>query len=237
MKIINIYRFLPLCSLMIVALGMAVIAPLSAAPEATFTGTITNGATSVTVNFVHHPIRGANFQVLKQDAAGVLNAVAAPEARTYIGTVVGYPGAIACALKQPDGTLWQYVIFEAGDQWWADNGQVTSTYGNPVFTPSWPTSPVVTAAQAATVNQVRAGDVVADIPFDVFTDLHNSSVDHAVYVTEFCLMQTNLIYLRDLGFLHRAGRIVIRGSQTADPYQTGDRLQTLRSQLSPSVGA
>ena len=184
--------FRPLACALVLACGV----PLQATPPASFDATITNGATSVAVHFVHHPIRGAGFQVQVQDAAGNLNAVAAPEARTYIGTVTGYPGASACALLQPDGTRWEYIVFEAGDQWWADNGTVTRTYGSKTFTPAWPASPVVTPAQAAVVNKVVAGDVIADIPYNNFTATHGSSVDHAVYATEFCLMQTNLF--RDL---------------------------------------
>jgi autotransporter-associated beta strand protein len=218
------------------ALFLMMTGPLWAAPPAQFTTNITRGAETITVDYLHHPLRGANFQVLMQDAAGALNPVAAPEARTYIGTVAGYPGASACALLQPDGTRWEYVIFEAGDQWWADNGNVIRTYGSKTFTPTWPTSAVVTPAQAATVNYVVAGDMIAEIPYATFTGRHGSNVDHVVYVNEFCLMQTNLIYLRDIGFLHRMSRMIIRASQPNDPFRTGDPLQTLRGLDGPYVG-
>ncbi|HEX7261054.1 MAG TPA: hypothetical protein VF258_04510, partial [Luteolibacter sp.] len=236
--ITHLVKRMPVLGFLTGALLFGFAAPLWAAPPAQFTTNLTQGAETITVDYIHHPLRGANFQVLVQDSAGALNPVAAPEARTYIGTVTGYPGATACALLQPNGTLWEYVIFEAGDQWWADNGIVKRTYGSKTFTPSWPTSAVVTPAQAATVNYVVAGDMIAEIPYNTFTGVHGSNVDQVVYVQEFCLMQTNLIYLRDIGFLHRMSRINIRASQSNDPFRagTGNQMQTLRGLDGPYVG-
>src|SRR6187551_3606840 len=112
-----IIQKIPALGSLVGALFLSFSAPMWAAPPAQFTTNITHAAETITVDYIHHPLRGANFQVLMQDASGALNPVAAPEARTYIGTVAGYPGATACALLQPDGTRWEYVIFEAGDQW------------------------------------------------------------------------------------------------------------------------
>jgi autotransporter-associated beta strand protein len=200
---------------------------------AQFTATITNSANVITVDYLYHPIRGANFGVYIQDASSNFVAYASPlpPAGTYLGTVRGYPGATACALLQTNGTLWEYVIFEAGDQWWADNGAVTGTRGSATFTPSWPTSAIVSPSQAAAVTNVVAGDIIADIPYNNFTSTHGSSVEHVLYATEFCLMETDLVYLRDIGFLHRLSRVFIRGAQASDPYQSGNALATLRGQF------
>ena len=59
------------------------------APPATVTRTLTNGSTSLTVNFTLHPIRSANYNVQVQDASGNFTAYTADVPRTYIGTVTG----------------------------------------------------------------------------------------------------------------------------------------------------
>ena len=53
------------------AISLASATPLLAAPPAQFNSSLTSGATTVAVNYALHPIRGANFQVLMQDSAGI----------------------------------------------------------------------------------------------------------------------------------------------------------------------
>jgi hypothetical protein len=43
-------------------------------PPASFSRTVSNGSESVTVDFVSHPIRSANFGVLVQNAEGTFKA-------------------------------------------------------------------------------------------------------------------------------------------------------------------
>jgi len=47
---------------------------LRAIPPASFSRTVSNGSESVTVDFVSHPIRSANFGVLVQNAEGTFKA-------------------------------------------------------------------------------------------------------------------------------------------------------------------
>ncbi|RYD76305.1 MAG: hypothetical protein EOP84_17075, partial [Verrucomicrobiaceae bacterium] len=87
------------------------------APPASFSRTVTTSSESVTVDFVAHPIRSANFGVLVQDDAGAFNAYTPRESRIYFGTIANQPGTIAAGLLKPDGTLLCRISFESGLEW------------------------------------------------------------------------------------------------------------------------
>src|SRR5688572_10122070 len=77
---------------------------LAQAPPATFSRNITNGSTTLTVDFALHPIRSTNFNVQVQDSTGVFTPYTAGAERTYLGTIANRPGALAAGYLRADGT-------------------------------------------------------------------------------------------------------------------------------------
>ncbi len=141
------------------------ILPLSAqSPPATFTQTISTASQSLTVDFSLHPIRSSNFEVLVQQPDGNYITHTPDVARTYLGTVQGLPGAIACGLLHADGTLWARISLEDGKTWTTTGG--IASVGGSDFTPAWPTS-VISAGGAGST--VYAAEVGIDSTFNHFT--------------------------------------------------------------------
>ena len=182
-------------------------------PPASFTSTITNGGSSVTVDFTLHPVRSANFSVVVQNSSGGFDSYAAPAARTYLGTVQGYPGAIAAGTKKPDGTLLACISFENGVDWYAW-GESTWTRGSPTWSKNWPG---FTVPSGGAGSNVYAAEIGIDSSYEHF-GLSGYNVDDNIYIIENSIVCANISYLRDAGILHRIGRIVICADQTQDPY-------------------
>lgn len=181
---------------------------------AQFTADVVNGTSTVTVDFVHHPIRSANFTVYLQDAAGAFLPVTAPPARTYLGVVRGYPGAMAAGTLRADGTLLARVSFESGVEW-NSTGGAASTRGSATWTPNWPTSANIGPGGAGT--NVYAAEVGVDSSHRHFQQ-SGLEVETDLMIIEHSVMCANMVYLRDCGVLHRLGRVVIRGDAARCPY-------------------
>lgn len=194
------------------ALALACVCAAAQPPPATFTRTISTSSQSVTVDFTHHPIRSANFQVLVQQADGSYATHSADVARTYLGTVQGKPGALACGLLRSDGTLWARVSFEDGTTWTSTGGTASASGGG--FTPAWPTSVVSAGGAGATVFAAELG---LDSTHNHFTACGGTAAA-VVEQCEFSVMSGNLAYLRDTAILHRIGTIVVRADSAKDPY-------------------
>lgn len=192
-------------------LASARLASAQAAP-ASFSSTITNSGSSVTVDFVKHPIRSSNFSVLVQNSSGALTPYTAPEARTYFGTVQGYPGAIAAGTLKPNGTVLARIYFENGVEWISSGGGTATTRGSATYTKANPGFTVTSAAGG----DVRVAELGIDSAFGHYN--RNGNVNDTLYIIEHSVMTANLAYLRDAALLHRLGRVVIRTSQTHDPY-------------------
>lgn len=196
---------------------------------ATFTSTLTNGGSSVTIDFAKHPIRSANFSVLVQNAAGGFDPYTAPESRTYFGTVQGYPGAIAAATLKPNGTVLAHVYFENGVEWTSTGGGTATTRGSTTYTKAWPGFTVPSGGGAG--SDVRVAEVGIDSSFAHYS--RSGNVNDDIYIIEHSVMSANLTYLRDAALLHRVGRIVIRSNQSQDPYNGisgGGLLDVVREQ-------
>ena len=187
--------------------------PASAqSPPATFTRTISTASQSVSVNFAHHPIRSANFQVLVQQADGSFSEFTPDVARTYHGTVTGYPGATAIGLLRADNTLLARIGFEDGSTWTTTGG--TASNSASAFVPAWPTS-VVASGGAGSV--VYAAEVGFDSTFNHFTACGGTPAA-VLEQCEFSVMSANMVYLRDAAILHRIGKIIVRADSAQDPY-------------------
>ena len=192
---------------------LALHAASAQTPPTTFTRTIGTATQSATVNFAYHPIRSANFRVLVQQADGSYVTFTPDVARTYLGTVTGYPGAIACGLLRADGTLLAKIGFEDGKTW-ITTGGTASTSGSD-FVPAWPTTVIGAGGGAGSV--VYAAEVGIDSTFNHFTACGGSAAA-VVEQCELSVMSADMVYLRDAAILHRIGCIVVRADTTQDPY-------------------
>jgi hypothetical protein len=181
-------------------------------PPATFTRTISTSSQSVSVDFAHHPIRSANFQVLVQQADGSFTEFTPDVARTYHGTVTGYPGATAIGLLRADNTLLARVSFEDGSTWTTTGG--TASNSASAFVPAWPTS-VVTSGGAGSI--VYAAEVGIDSTFNHFTACGGTPAA-VLEQCEFSVMSANMVYLRDAAIIHRIGKIIVRADTAQDPH-------------------
>ncbi len=185
------------------------------APPATVTRTLTNGSTSLTVEFSLHPIRSSNYEVQVQDSTGAFTPYTADVPRTYIGTVAARPGAIAAGYQKANGTFWSYIIFEDGTTW-SSSGTTASAGGNANWTPNvYPTSGV---GPGGAGSSVRAAELAIDASYREWQAV-GSDLVNAIDMIEFCTMKANIVYLRDAAILHRLGRIVIRTDAAKCPYQ------------------
>ena len=191
---------------------LCVSAARAQAPPTTFSQVISTASQSLTVDFTHHPIRSANFGVLVQQADGSFSTHTADVARTYLGTVQGRPGAIACGLLRANGTLLARISFEDGTTWTTTGG--TASASGSGFTPAWPTSVVGSGGAGSAVHAAEYG---FDSTFNHFTAC-GGTADAVLEQCEFSTMSANMIYLRDAAILHRIGKVIVRANQTQDPY-------------------
>ncbi|WP_035608596.1 LamG-like jellyroll fold domain-containing protein [Haloferula sp. BvORR071] len=198
----------------IAGLYLLSLAPCHAEAPAALTRTISTGTESVTVDFAYHPIRSTNFSVLVQDSTGAFTARTPLEARTYLGTVQGKPGAIAAGLIRADGSFLCRISFESGVEWSSTGGTATIR-GSTDWIPAWPTAMVDPGGAGAVV---RAAEVGVDATYREYVAC-GSNIDATVEMAEFCLMATDMIYLRDAALLHRIGQVLVRTDATADPYE------------------
>jgi len=185
-------------------------------PPQQFTANFTNGSQIVTVNFERYSIRSPNFSVVVQGSSGAFNPYVAAESATYLGTPVGYSGAIACATRRANGSLLARVFFEDGSTWSATTalaGGAANRSGNVNWTPQWPTFTITTGAGP----NEYAAEVGIDSSWAHF-NLSGLNITNELAMIEHSVLCADVVYLRDAGIVHRIGRVVIRGDATMDPY-------------------
>lgn len=197
-----------------IALCFLLLLPCRADTPLTLTRTITTGTESVVVDFTHHPIRSPNFAVLVQDAIGTFTPRTPLESRSYIGAVRGQPGAIAAGLMRADGSFLCRISFESGVEWSSTGGNA-SVNGSTNWAPAWPTAMV---GEGGAGSIVRAAELGVDATYRQYLACA-SNIDATVEMVEFCVMSTDMIYLRDTAILHRLGQILVRTSADTDPYE------------------
>lgn len=202
-------------AILLAACGLTCVPALAQSPPASFSRTITYQGESVTVDYVAHPVRSPNFQVLVQDASGALVPHTPAPSRIYLGTVQGRPGAMAAGLLKADDTLITRITFITGVEWLAEGSSV-SQRGTTNWTPAWPG---YLPGSGGAGSNVFACEVGIDSPHDHFL-ASGGTVDDTVEISEFSVMATNLLYLRDAAIVHRVGRVIVRTDPTQDPYES-----------------
>ncbi|BCU76735.1 zinc-dependent metalloprotease family protein [Luteolibacter sp. LG18] len=203
-------------------LGLSSLAGAQA-PPSTLTKTYTYTGGSLTVNYSLHDVRGPNFGVYSQAAGGAYTAhTPSRPNRTYLGTVTGYPGAIAAAQLRDDGSLRTSIIFEDGTTWRGTTLSMTIPAAAS-WTPIYPTT-VAPAGGAG--SSVYAADVALDLTPSYYTAT-GSNVDNALEMAEYCLIETDAVYLRDAAIKMQLGRVIVRTSTADDPYAGSSDLSVL----------
>ncbi len=194
------------------ALLLAVLPAAAQSPPSTLSRTYTYSGGSLTVDFALHPVRGSGFEVYVH-APGDTYSTHTPgrPARTYLGTVSGYPGAIAAGQLLSSGAVRTSIIFEDGTIW---RGTGTGmTIPSPAsWTPNYPTNQVPAGGAGSTV---YGADVGLDLTYTYYNHA-GQNLDEAVERAEWAVMEANAIYLRDAAIVHRIGRIVIRTDGSDD---------------------
>lgn len=215
-------------------LALSVVLPGDAQAQlpTSLTASFTNGANVLSVNFSNHPIRSANFNVLVQDASGALVPYSALPASTYLGTALANPGVVAAATLRTNGTMKVKIFFENGSAWRADcstNGGTASNSGNAFSVGNFPDF-TVNAGGAG--SSVYAAELGVDSSWKHF-DRAGQSVDATLFIIEHSVLCADVLFLRDVGIIHRIGRVVIRANQAQDPYNSllgGTYLDAVRNQ-------
>lgn len=182
-------------------------------PPDFFTHTVKVGVKEVTVDFVAHPIRHANFLVQVQKANGSFEDFAREDSRIYYGTVREHPGAVSAGWLKEDGTVFARIAFEDGEEWNSTGGDAVVS-GRGKWRPSFPKVAVPSNGAGGTV---YAAEVAIDLPYAQFT-ASGGTVSKAVQMAEWSVMSANYLYLRDAAILHQIGRVVVRSDQATDPY-------------------
>ncbi len=204
------------------ALGLTcLLAPAASAqsPPASFTANFTNGGNTVAVNFTLHPMRSTNFSVIVQNSSGGFDPHTAPAAATYLGTPVGYPGALGCATLRADGTLLARIMFEDATTWTTNAGTVAGGAASPSGDPNWAKQwPGFTMASGGAGSNQYAAELGIDSSYDHF-NRSGLVVNDNLSIIEHSVLCANVLYLREAGIVHRIGRVVMRGNQLQDPYR------------------
>lgn len=183
------------------------------APPSSFTRTYTYSGGSTTVTFNLQSVRGPNFEVYLQTGATTFSAYTPTRpARTYIGSVSGFPGAIAAGQILSSGDVRTSIMFEDGTIW-RGTGTAITIPSAASWTPKYPANVVGAGGAGANV-------YATDVSFDLAYTYYNKaglSADEAVERAEFSVMETDAINLRDFANLYRMGRIVIRTNSAYNP--------------------
>ena len=98
---------------MIAAVLIGLVSGTFAAP-ATWEQEVTYNGETITMQLTKENLRGSNFELWSQNAAGDYAVIPAVDERSYMGTVDGYPGAVSCGVLQDDGQFRGAVYFDRG---------------------------------------------------------------------------------------------------------------------------
>ena len=176
-----------------------------------FEHTVQQGSQTVTIDFEPYSARGPNFEVLTQQDDGTLVTVNPSVVKTFIGTVREHPGAIAAGLVRADGRVFSRISFEDGMEWYSAGGEArVKGELNEVI---WPSLPTLAGGAGG---QVYAAEVGVDV--DSYYLEEFGGRDASLEMVEYSTVVTNAIYIRDVGIEHRLGRLVLRESTAANPY-------------------
>ncbi len=203
-----------LITALFVGLGLGLSHVASAAP-ATLVQPVTYSGQTITMRLTLQNLRGANFQLRAQNAAGTYDTLTPVEERSYIGTVDEFPDAIASGIIQDDGQFRGAVYFDRGSTWFTLASAVQYTRGmwqpSSFGLPGWTTTP----GQAGTT--MYGFDVGIDASYNYMNARAGNSVAKAFELIEFSVAATRALYMQDTLTRPYLGRVILRTSQTQDP--------------------
>ena len=181
-------------------------------PPATFSRTYTHASGSITVNYSLHSVRGSNYEVYVH-SGGTTYSTYTPTrpARTYLGTVTGYPGAVAAGQLLSNGDVRTAIFFEDGTTW-RGIGTSMSIPSPAWWTPNYPTAIPGAGGAGSTVYGAQLG---LDLTYTYYNKA-GQNLDETLERAEWAVMDANAIYLRDAAIVHKIGRVVIRTNSGDD---------------------
>lgn len=196
-----------------------------------------------------HSVRGDGFKVLVDNGNGSLIEVAAPEIRTYKGTLVGRPGTtvtgslltsgLSAAVQLEDGTstfvqplsdfraelpgMGQHVAYSGADAIPDGQGCALGRPGFPMAKYRSELSAAIASGQSQNEGGI-AGTTPSQVELACETDYeffqkNGSNVAATLTDVELIVSNVNTIYDRDVNIIFELGTVVIR-SDAADPYTT-----------------
>ena len=186
---------------------------------ASFRHDVTFNGETVSVDFSKFSNRGPHFGVLEQQPDGSIVQRDAGPIRTYLGTVDGYPGAIAAGLLRADGSVLTRITFENGQEWIDDGSSVVASELD-AFTPSYPETVVRNGGAGS---ELYAAQLGIDLPYDQVV-ASGGTTTRAQEIAEFSIMALNMLYLRDTAVINQIERVLVRLNPEADPYANSDEL-------------
>lgn len=189
----------------------------SAAP-ATHTQSVTHDGETITLQLKKENLRGANFEVLTQNAAGGYDAFTSVVAeRSYLGTVDEYPGAVSCGIFQDDGSFKGAVYFDRGHTWFFLDTAVIETRGDDyVAFSNYQVSSVSSVTPGHGGSTTYSFELAIDADYDYFAE--RGSEAKVIEVIEYSICAIRAIYMRDVLLRPYLGRIIIRTTEAQDPY-------------------
>ncbi|MGC4017051.1 MAG: Ig-like domain-containing protein [Luteolibacter sp.] len=200
-------------------------------PPSSFTRTYTYSGGSTTVTFNKQSVRGPNYEVYLHTGGSSFTSYSPTRPiRTYIGTLSGFPGAIAAGQLLSDGSVRTSLIFEDGTTW-RGTGTSFTMPSAASWTPKYPTNVVGSGGAGSSV---YAADVGLDLSYSYYNKA-SLSADEALERAEFSVIETSAIYLRDFAVQPRIGRIVLRTNSADDPSTSLTNLASQWNTVLPGV--
>ena len=189
---------------------------VSAAP-ATLTQSVVRNGNTITMQLKRENLRGSNFELLTQNSSGAYVPVTPVAERSYIGTVDGFPGAIASGVLQDNGTFRGAIYFDRGETWFTLGTSVVDTraLGYHNFSDFMlPTAPTVSAGHGGTT--MYGYELCMDAANDYVSA--NGSVAKTFEMIEYSVALTRALYMRDVLLRPYLGRVILRTTSSQSPY-------------------
>jgi len=207
-----------LATLSLIAITLMSISSSAIAAPDTVVQSVTYNGETITMRLQKQNLRGANFELLSQNASGGYDAITAVGERSYIGSVDDYPDAVSCGVLLDSGEFKGAVYFDRGVTWFTIGNSVNFTRAEDYGTFSnfqISSTPTVTAGQAGST--MYAYELAVDVDHNYFTS-RNSSVASAFETIEYSVCLVRAIYMRDALLRPYLGRVIVRSTLAHDPY-------------------
>ncbi|MCI0498283.1 MAG: M12 family metallo-peptidase, partial [Planctomycetales bacterium] len=203
------------CAALFTLFAAMITCGITAAAPATLTQSVTYGSETITLRLTLQNLRGANFELWAQNAAGGYDVITPVSERSYIGTVDQYPDAVASGILQDNGQFKGAVYFDRGRTWFTLGSSVTSTRG--LTQPSTYTVPSFTVTPGHGGTTTYGFDAGVDADYDYYSVRGASSIAKAFEMIEYSVAVTRAMYMQNTLLRPYLARVIIRTSQTQDP--------------------